>query len=226
MLNNQYSSFSTNCLYSIHISKDVVNTISRVMLIDPQWININYSHCNQWKKTTTISVASINSPPRNCSHAQPWFPAPYASPGHRWLTANVDMLQAAGCPPPHLQTPSHVLTVTKFTSVRRTGNGSTNSGIQQQMLFHLPGCLVPPVMFGGGEESWGGDVFPGFGPTNEQQAKVAPEGSGWWGATSAPRSSVCGEFHLQLACCPDATVLMFTVGSACFELDLKFCGLN
>lgn len=74
------------------------------------------------------------------------------------------------------------------------------------MLFHLPGCLVPPVMFGGGEESWGGDVFPGFGPTNEQQAEAAPEGGGWWGATSAPRSSVCGEFHLQPTCCPDVMV--------------------
>lgn len=26
--------------------------------------------------------------------------------------------------------------------------------------------------------------------------------------------------------CDSNTVLMFTVGSACFELDLKFCGLN
>lgn len=45
----------------------------------------------------------------------------------------------------------------------------------------------------------------------------------WWVTSLAPRASVCCALVL---CWDSNTVLMFTVGSAAFEPDLKFCGLN
>lgn len=64
-----------------------------------------------------------------------------------------------------------------------------NSGVQRQTLFQLRGCLVPPVMFGGGEESWRReDVFPGFVPLMSNELKLLPKAMA--GDGSRPQSAV------------------------------------
>lgn len=115
MLNNQYSSFSTNCLYSIHISKDVVNTISRVMLIDPRWININYSHCKSVEKDHN-HISGINkftsqelltcSAMVPCTICLPRPPLTHCQRGHaagsRVSTTSPDSLPCAHCDLVHI----------------------------------------------------------------------------------------------------------------------------
>lgn len=137
-----------------------------------------YHTVNQWEKTSYISGTHKFTIQEELTRS-PMVPCITADSLPTWTRCRQQ------CSPPHLQTPSHVLSVTYFTSMRRTGNGSVNSGVQRQ----LRGCLVPPVMFGGGEESWRReDVFPGFVPLMSNELKLLPKAMA--GDGSRPQSAV------------------------------------